>query len=131
MPDAEYDELVLSALECYQRAVPRVLQDFDRRGAVVQPLDVDLDALDDNLIVRYCLRGQAGESLLGSLPLTGDLEQAVVELADLLQEKEFGEGDTTWPGCAAGDTHPPTAAIVDGVASWQCPRNHTVLFPIG
>ncbi|MBQ0903395.1 hypothetical protein [Micromonospora sp. U21] len=63
--------------------------------------------------------------------MTSDLEQAVVELADTLQEKEFDEGDTTWPDCTAGHTHPPTAAVVDGVACWQCPRSQAALSRIG
>ncbi|MGC1212931.1 MAG: hypothetical protein WA890_16890 [Micromonospora sp.] len=130
-PDADgYDELVLGALECYERAVRRVAQDFARRGAVVQPLGVDLGALDA-LHVRFGRRGRAREGTLGSLRPTRDLEQAVVELADLLQEKEFDEGDTSWPGCLPGHTHPPTAALVDGVACWQCPSSHATLFPIG
>ncbi|MET8349481.1 MULTISPECIES: hypothetical protein [unclassified Micromonospora] len=128
-PD-DYVERVLGALECYQRAVRRVADDFARRGAVVEPLDVDLGDLD-NLLVRYRWRGQPGDALLGSLPVTSDVERAVVELADLLQEKEFDEGDTVWPGCAAGDTHPPTAAVVDGVACWQCPRAQAALSRIG
>ncbi|MEH0937273.1 hypothetical protein [Micromonospora psammae] len=125
-----YDELVLGSLECYERAARRVAEDFARRGAVVHPLGVDLDALDA-LHVRVGRRGQTGEDILGSLPVTGDLERAVVELADLLQEKEFDQGDTTWPGCLSGHTHPPTPALVDGVACWQCPRSHAILFPIG
>ncbi|MEV4388170.1 hypothetical protein AB0J68_21050 [Micromonospora sp. NPDC049580] len=132
MPDADdYDELVLGALECYERAVRRVAQDFARRGAVVQPLGVDLDALDA-LHVHFGRRGRAREGILGSLRPAHDLEHAVVELADLLQEKEFDEGDdTTWPGCLSGHSHPPTAALVGGVACWQCPRSHATLFPIG
>ncbi|PWR12798.1 hypothetical protein DKT68_02405 [Micromonospora acroterricola] len=122
----DQDALVLGALECYQRAVTRVAEDFARRGALVQPLDVDLDILDA-LIVRYRTRGEARESWLGSLPVTSDLERAVAELADMLQEEEFDEGDISWPGCTAGDTHPPTAAVVDGVACWQCPRSRAVL----
>ncbi|MEH1057713.1 hypothetical protein V6U89_21210 [Micromonospora sp. CPCC 206171] len=123
------DELVLGALECYERAVRRVAQDFARRGAVIQPMGVYLDALDA-LQVSFGRRGQAQESSLGSLRLTRDLELAVVELADLLQEKEFDEGDTTWPGCLPGHSHPPAATLVDGVASWQCPRSHASLSPI-
>ncbi|MDH6464883.1 hypothetical protein M2302_005084 [Micromonospora sp. A200] len=131
MPDADdHDELVLGGLESYERAVRRVAQDFARRGAVVRPLGVDLDALDA-LHVRFGRRGRARESILGTLRPTRDLEHAVVELADLLQEKEFDEGNTTWPGCLSGHAHPPTAALVDGVACWQCPRSHETLFPIG
>lgn len=129
----EYDELVLGALECYERAVRRVAQDFARRGAVIQPMGVYLDALD-TLHVSFGRRGQATESSLGSLGslrLTRDLESAVVELADLLQEKEFDEGDTSWPGCLPGHPHPPAATIVDGVAHWQCPRSRASVFPIG
>ncbi|RKN44296.1 hypothetical protein [Micromonospora endolithica] len=126
----EYDDLVLDALECYQRAVRRVALDFARRGAVVRPLGVDLGALDI-LVVRYAQPGPVREGALGALRPTRDPEEAVVELADTLQEKEFDEGDTTWPGCVAGHAHPPTAAVVDGVASWQCPRDRTALAPIG
>ncbi|MGC5308793.1 hypothetical protein [Micromonospora zamorensis] len=122
------DELILGALECYQRAIRRVAADFAGRGATVQPWGVDLDA-PDLLIVHYRTPGR--ESCLGSLPVTRDVEQAVVELADVLQEKEFSEGDTSWPGCAAGDTHPPRAALVNGVAHWQCPQSQAPLFRIG
>ncbi|WP_410814777.1 hypothetical protein [Micromonospora sp. 067-2] len=125
MPDPDYDELVLRALEFYQHAVRRVADDFALRGAVIRPLGVDLEH-GDTLMVTYDLREQAGDGAL-SLPPTGDLEQAVVEMADALQEEEFDEGDTTWPGCTAGHTHPPTAAVVNGVACWQCPRNHNIL----
>ncbi|MER5338140.1 hypothetical protein [Micromonospora sp. NPDC002717] len=126
----EDDELLLGALECYERAVRRVAQDFARRGAVIEPMGVYLDAVDA-LHVRFGRRGQAQEGILGSLPPTRDLELAVVEMADLLQEKEFDEGDTTWPGCLPGHSHPPTAALVCGVACWQCRRSHASVFPIG
>ncbi|MFG3698629.1 hypothetical protein ACGF5C_12020 [Micromonospora sp. NPDC047620] len=124
----EDDELLLGVLECYERAVRRVAQDFARRGAVIEPMGVYLDALDA-LHVCFGRRGQEG--ILGSLPPTRDPELAVVEMADLLQEKEFDEGDTTWPGCLPDHSHPPTAALVYGVACWQCPRSHASVFPIG
>ncbi|TDB76611.1 hypothetical protein [Micromonospora sp. KC723] len=131
MPNGdEDDELVLGALACYERAVHRVAQDFARRGAVIQPMGVYLDSLDA-LHVCFGKRGQAHVGILGSLRPTGELELAVVELADLLQEKEFDEGDTAWPGCLPGHSHPPIAALVNGFACWQCPQNHASVFPIG
>ncbi|TDC81780.1 hypothetical protein E1193_13810 [Micromonospora sp. KC606] len=123
-------DLVLGALECYERAVHRVAQDFARRGAVIQPVGVYLDALDA-LHVCFGRRGQTQEGILGSLRPTRDLELAIVEMADLLQEKEFDEGDITWPGCLPGHAHPPTATLSGGVACWQCPRSHESVFLIG
>ncbi|MCZ7420034.1 hypothetical protein O7605_10940 [Verrucosispora sp. WMMA2121] len=131
VPDGDVDdELVLGALECYERAVRRVARDFARRGAVIQPIGVYLDTLDV-LLVCYGRRGQAHRGSVGSLRVTGELELAVVELADLLQEEEFDEGDTAWPGCLPGHSHPPNAALVDGVACWQCPKSHASVSPIG
>ncbi len=124
------DELVLDALECYERAVRRVADDFARRGAVTRPKGVHLDSLD-TIILLVDRPGPAGESSLGSLHPTRDLEAAVVELADLVQEKEFDEGDNTWPGCLPAHTHPPAAALVDGVACWTCPRSDAPVAAIG
>ncbi|MFI7578567.1 hypothetical protein [Micromonospora sp. NPDC049497] len=93
-------------------------------------MGVDLDALDA-LLVNVGRRGQGRESSLGSLRPTRDPELAVVELADLLQEEEFDEGDTTWPGCLPGHSHPPVATVVDGVAHWRCPRSDALVSRIG
>ncbi|MBX7268135.1 hypothetical protein KIF24_20235 [Micromonospora sp. Llam7] len=71
MPNGdEDDELVLGAMECYERAVHRVAQDFARRGAVIQPVGVHLDTLDA-LPVCFGRRGQARAGVLGSLRPTG------------------------------------------------------------
>ncbi|MGC5310262.1 hypothetical protein [Micromonospora zamorensis] len=120
--DDNSDELLLYSLELYQRAVERVARDFRQRGAGVKPLEVQLDDLDA-IELFYERPGWTGAATLGSLPVVHSVEQAVVALADLLQEKEIEAGDNTWPGCRGGHSHPPAAALLDGDAWWRCPSD--------
>ncbi len=129
MPTAmDHDESTLLALDHYAAAAPRVTRAFARRGAVLEGLVVELHELDV-IVVRYRSRGS--DRMLGALPLAPDLEGAVAALSDRLQEKEIEAGDNTWPGCLPGHPHPPTPAVVNGRASWQCPRTGATVAPLG
>ncbi len=103
----------------YTAAALRVSRDFARRGAGLRDLEIEPPG-QDVIMVRF-RRGDSIRRHSLVFPVA-DVESAVVALADLLQEKEVEEGDTSWPGCLPGHPHPPTPALVTGRASWMCPR---------
>ncbi len=111
----------------YTAAALRVSQDFARRGAGLQDLEIEPPGRDI-IMVRF----RRGDSIRRHSLLfpVGDVESAVVALADLLQEKEVEEGDTSWPGCLPGHPHPPAPTLVTGRASWTCPRTGKALAEI-
>jgi len=61
-------------------------------------------------------------------------EQVVVGVADVIQEGII-EGSRHWgaafPLCREHRTHPMEAHVVDGRASWTCPKHVGAAVPIG
>ncbi|HTT87540.1 MAG TPA: hypothetical protein VMF60_09250 [Acidimicrobiales bacterium] len=61
-------------------------------------------------------------------------QELIVRVADIIQEGVI-EGPEHWgaafPPCPAHPNHPMGAAIIDGVASWVCPRGLVEPIPIG
>ncbi|GAA4670189.1 hypothetical protein [Phytohabitans rumicis] len=123
------DEDVLTSLDHYDNAVRRVADDFRARGAPIEPRQVRLDDLD-SIVVDYSGVGQS-DAYLGSLPNVASVEEAAVELADLLQEEAIESGDVLWPGCLPGHSHPPTPRLANGTAVWACPKDGIVITRIG
>ncbi|SCG55333.1 hypothetical protein [Micromonospora halophytica] len=124
------DDEVLHSLDCYETALRRVSADFGSRGAAVEPVSVRLGALA-GVLVDYRVAGGGDPYTVGTLPMVTTVEEAVVALADLLQEEALECGDTAWPGCRPGHPHPPTPCLSGGTAVWSCPRDATALAGIG
>jgi hypothetical protein len=119
------DRQILTALDHYEAALTRVAADFAARGAPLAPDRVRL-AEADQMVVDY------GESrTIGALPLVTSVELAVVELADIVQEKVLEAGDTGWPGCLPGHRHPAEPRLSSGSAVWACPKENATVGPIG
>ncbi|SCG34269.1 hypothetical protein [Micromonospora coxensis] len=79
----------------------------------------------------HAVAGGGRSGAVGALPMVRTVEEAVVALADILQEKALEEGDTAWPGCRPGHPHPPTPRLSGGTAVWSCPRDAGTLSGIG
>ncbi|MGB2571266.1 hypothetical protein ACPFP2_22865 [Micromonospora citrea] len=124
------DDEVLHSLDHYEAALRRISADFGSRGAAVEPVGVRLDTLD-SILVDYRVTGRGDPYAVGALPMVTTVEEAVVALADLLQEEALELGDTVWPGCRPGHTHPPTPRLSGGTAVWSCPADATALADIG
>ncbi|MEH0971108.1 hypothetical protein V6U77_08205 [Micromonospora sp. CPCC 205546] len=124
------EEDVLTSLDHYEHAVIRVAGEFRAHDAPVEPRHVRLDDLD-SIVVDYGTAGQCRTYSLGGLPAVASVEEAIVELTDLLQEKVLEAGDTAWPGCLPGHRHPPSARLVSGAAVWTCPEHGTTLARLG
>jgi hypothetical protein len=123
-------EAILGALDHYATALGRVAHDFAARGASLTPARVRLAELDA-IVVDYGRPGRAEVSTIGALPVVSSVELAVVELADLLQEKVLESGDVLWPGCLPGHSHPPAPRLSSGTAVWACPKESIAVGPIG
>ena len=71
---------------------------------------------------------------VGTPPRGEPDEQAVVDLADWLQEQFFPETQAAWgearPACP-GHTHPAVADLLDGEGWWICPADEHRLVRIG
>ncbi|MEV4490186.1 hypothetical protein AB0K04_08740 [Micromonospora coxensis] len=140
------DDEVLHSLDHYETALRRVSADFASRGAAVEPIGVQLGEMN-GIFVSYRVTSGGGPRPydqppvpgdrrdrlpgVGALPMVTTVEEAVVALADILQEKALEEGDTAWPGCRPGHPHPPTPRLSAGTAVWSCPRDTTTLSGIG
>lgn len=58
-------------------------------------------------------------------------DEAVTLLADQLQQSVLeSTGGKAAPPCPAGHGHPASAELVDGVASWTCPRGEARPVPV-
>ncbi|MFJ1748447.1 hypothetical protein ACIOJD_19685 [Streptomyces sp. NPDC088116] len=82
---------------------------------------------DDVTVVRVTLEyaDEASTSVLVDLAMSED--DAVALLADQLQDSVLeNTGGSPAPPCPVPrHTHPATARVVNGTASWVCPRNST------
>lgn len=119
----------LDARQAYERALPRVREEFTGSARHISPTVVVGEP--PVVSVQWEILGGARPMGERSLPSVDDVESAVAELTDVLQEQELEAGNTSWPGCQAGHPHPPAATVVGGTAVWVCPRTGVTLRPIG
>ena len=67
---------------------------------------------------------------------TDDEQTRIAMLADQVQEfvieELWSHAPTNWPPCPQHpDTHPLIATVVEGVATWVCPREGTPCSAVG
>ena len=64
--------------------------------------------------------------------LEDELVRIADSLSDFLSEAMAADGASNWPPCPLHPTsHPARALSVAGTASWVCPRDSTLIAPIG
>lgn len=104
--------------------------------------DLDLDhdrpgllRVDDRLLDCDChawLRGSSGFGTGVYLSDTLSPDEVMAEVADVVQEAAIEAGHGAWPSCPRHpDSHPLTAAMSRGEASWFCAREGSVTAKIG
>ena len=66
-----------------------------------------------------------------------DAARRVHALADFVQDlvqeniRSFGGRTVEWPACLPSHAHPMTAGVIDGVATWYCPRDPAIAVEVG
>lgn len=81
--------------------------------------------------VLVALTHDDGSSVTVRLDEDMTQDEALVLLADQLQESVLeSTGGAPAPRCPAGHGHPAAAELVDGVASWTCPRGAAPPVPV-
>lgn len=117
------------AQAAYDGALRRVMSDLTSTTDLRPSVVVDLR---DTEGLHYRFRAEGSSGIHGAgLGWYDDEEPATVRLADLVQEDALEElWGPSWPGCP-GHSHPAEPTILDGRATWVCPRSRLALAIIG
>jgi hypothetical protein len=109
----------------YELALERVMRDLHATSRLRPEVQIDFTSPKD---LQYWYESRHAYGLHRG---TVDIEDATVELADLVQNDVLEDlWGTAWPACPGHD-HPASPRMIDGMATWVCGKTGAKLADVG